>query len=166
MQKTYYFDNYDVQSQAFEVNPQNACDDNIATYAESTVGDNYRPSRRQILNSNTSLGVDLGSISKVEIRAYIGVDSNCTLHLAGLLYIDGNTIFSEDFLFTNVGPAWIDWQDITAMSTWDWTKIKNLQCVLLNGYMTEKPWGTARVYAVELKVTVVDPTGPMPMFIK
>lgn len=180
-QVTYYWNGYD-EAVHFETNPQNACNDDTADYAQSVVSNSGHTDF--MLNSNTCPGTDLGTIRKVEIRGYIAVDSNCTLEfIAGILGV----IEAGLEYVTDVGPAWTSWMDVTSIdeyftppNAWTWTYVKNLFLKLQNK-ANGVPSGTAKAYALELRVTygsetvekttssdasVKAKTSPLPLFFR
>ena len=157
MEKTYYFTDYNKvpggnwpyeSGEYWQIDPQDACNDSITDYAEGFAANGE--SLNFILTANNCPGTNLGAISKVEVRGYIEVDDNCTVEFIFLPPGGGMSGFAY---FTNVGPAWTNWYDITSFDTpFTWATVKDFD-FLLQLVAKGVPEGRARAYAVEVRVT-------------
>lgn len=129
-QALYYFNSYDAGLEAWIYDPSYMVDNITSNHARDEQG------RNQFLNGNSCPGTDLGTIIKVELRAYgHGAGDSCS----------SNTHFTPWFDCANYGDIeaitwtrqsygssgqWESWWDITtdtnAPSTWGWTNVSNL----------------------------------------
>lgn len=120
---TYYFDTS--ASYFWETNPEHMYDGSLTTFASANKkGDN------QHLKHNTCLGIDLGAITKVELRVYGYGDGDDRI---------GLTPFELDTEYLVTMPVAEDWSayvnitnDPSAPSPWTWLDVKNL--TLAHGY--------------------------------
>jgi len=145
---TYYFNDYD-GSEYWSTSPGNMTDGNDATYA-STASD----SDIQLCTSNTCAGIDLGGITKVEIRikgGYAGIPTNDILLRPVFSGGDG----SDNSSGLTIGVIeYCDWIDITtdtnSPSSWTWDSVVSLDIDV----ETEMTTGsTFRCYIVEVRIT-------------
>ena len=141
----YYFNSYDVGVEEWATTPEKMVDNNIANYASSALVDDI-----ELLDGNTCAGINLGTITKVEIRSY-GYGANGTVQIRLIPVFtggDGDIHVTSNF----VAPGWSNWIDITsdtnAPGTWNWTNVQNLDMdVKCNGT------GNAFCSKVEIQVT-------------
>ena len=152
---TYYFDNHNT-GEEWATNPSNMTDNNTSNYASTTVDNDVED-----LDSNTSAGTDLGTITKVEIRAF-GYQTNGSTGSVDLRPVfSGGDGDNHNFVpGENVGSAaWSSYFDITSDTnapTWDWTNLDNLDL--------DVEWNRASasnegfVSKVEIRVTYEDNT--------
>ena len=148
---TYYFNSYDVGT-AWSNNPAFMADGDEETIATTTTDTD-----EELLNANTCIGTDLGTITKVEIRAWGSVSvgsSSVSLtpyfsDLAGDAHNSG--IDTEE--------GWNAWVDITSDTNapvgWSWSDISNLDCLVI----FSQDFSGASVAKVEIQVTYI-PNGP------
>ncbi len=116
---TYYFDSYDIGGDEWETNPEQMVDNNLETFASTIARDGS-----QVCLTNTCPGVDLGTITKVELRVYAYGDGN-----------DLITPFSiqEDSwgnIHPGTEPGWSSWLDITLLDPpipWTWATLQSFQ---------------------------------------
>lgn len=143
---TYYFNAYDTGVTEWETNPENMVDGDTGVYADTTINDDL-----QLLTGNTCAGSDIGTITKVEIRAFNYIANVSRVYLTPVFggTDDGDT---EN---TNAGfsGAWSSYFDITedtnAPGTWGWSDVQNLDCKVAATYDA----GTLHVSKVEIRVT-------------
>ena len=120
-QTTYPYNSYDTMF-AWASNPSNMVDGNTSNYASTAFNLDV-----EILNGNVCSGTDLGTISKVEIRAFGKYSGGGVppVHDIILRAVGGMHIFSP-----STTGAWSNWYDITnnpsAPSPWTWNDVKNL----------------------------------------
>ena len=126
---TYYFNAYDIAGQEWDTDPENMVDGSIGAgdYATTAVNEQV-----QLLTANECAGVNLGSISKVEIRAYSAISGG-----AGQLYLRpkfGGADLGDQHLMNNYAEGWSNYFDITSDTNapaWNaWTDIQNLDIVV------------------------------------
>jgi hypothetical protein len=150
---TYYLNRYNVL-EAWATNPRNMVDGLITTFASSNICEDV-----ELCNSNSCPGVNLGDISKVEIRAY-------TYRTGGLGSIILRPIFGGNYDGNNHGftpplgssqATWSSWFDITnddnSPTTWTWSDIQNLDCDVQIGAMASFPVPTMYCSKVEIRIT-------------
>ena len=154
---TYYFNGYDSGVEEWSTNPSYMSDNNTANYA-STSTDN----QIHLLDSNTNGGSDLGTITKVEMRAYSYQDTGSTGTIDLRPVFSGGDGDNHNFTPANgSGSAgWSSYFDITsdtnAPSTWTWSDIQSLD--------NDVEWNsggagnTGYVSKVEIQVTYEDST--------
>lgn len=142
---TYYFNS---KSSDWENNPGNMIDGDIDTDASSTILDQI-----QTLNGNTCAGTDLGTITKVEIRAHGWISG-------GAGQVRGTPVFGgvddgDEHNFDFFAEAWSSYVDITSDTNapdWSvWTQIQNLDCDV----KALPAGGTPFVSKVEIRVTYI-----------
>jgi len=152
---TYYFNAYDSGGEEWGTTPQYMVDGDLGTEARDNPAANQ--STVQLLTGNTCDGTDLGTITKVEIRAYTWV---------GFYSFGSGTKFRPVFGGSSDGdnhedesdriPDWTYYFDITsdtnAPATWSWTDVQNLDCDIeaYNGAIVQF---THDCYKVEIQVT-------------
>jgi len=168
-EKIYYFDNYDSTvapstvtyyftergpTDAWATDPNKMVDGDTGTFAATGFDNDYEK-----CITNSCVGTNLGTITKVEIRA----NHKVTGILAST--IDIKPIFngSDDGDTEQINPffvaAWSDYFDITedtnAPGTWTWADVQNLDC----GLTAQIASGTVFVSKVEVRVTYGGSTG-------
>ena len=138
---TYYYDSYDSGGSTF-ANPGNAIDNNLTTYASAAgVGEIL------VFNSTSCDGTNLGTITKVEARAY-GYRSGTPEW-----YFECNSNFASLSLGTSAG--WTSYADITSYRSWTWAVI-----AAGDEYLTDYGVGGSFYIAkVELRVTYTEGGG-------
>jgi hypothetical protein len=150
---TYYFDSYDTGGEEWLTSPADMADVSAATYATSNLDGDV-----EHLTSNTSGGADIGTITKVEIRARTYQDND----LSGSITLrpifngaDGNDHGFTPPVATGDWSAYIDiTTDTNAPSTWSWTDVVNLDAdVVWNQNVGSN---TGFVAKVEIRVTYED----------
>ena len=123
---TYYFDAYDSGGEEWETNPANMVDGETTSRAQTVINGDV-----ELLTGNTCDETDLGTITKVEIRASVRVLNNTDD------YINLRPVFSGgDGDDHDVGHhsfhSWSDYLDITsdtnAPATWSWANVQALDC--------------------------------------
>ncbi len=155
---TYNFNAYSSAGAAW-LNPNNAIDGSVATYANVDLG----VAGTIYLSANNCPGTHLGRITAVEVRVYAygyetGLPDACILKLqpefGGTLLGTLATVFN----LTNAtyGPQWSSYIDITNDTNhpvWgvDWNDIKNLD---LNVYGERGAGALTAVYLYEAEVRV------------
>ncbi len=147
----YYFDSYD-RGEAWPVSPGNMVDGSISTYA--SVNNMGGPSYVELCEKNTCSGIDLGTISKLELRVY-GYYSGSQRDIF-LRPVFGGTEDGDNYTFVTPSTAnWSSWFDITndpnAEEEWSWSDIVALMCDVEG----ESDIGIWTLYCskVELRVT-------------
>ena len=151
---TYYFNSYDT-GEAWSTNPGYMVDGNIGNYALAS-GMDFNCV--ELCDGNTcSKKVNLGNISKVELRAY-GYYSGSQRDII-LRPIFGGTEDGDNYTFvTTTTPSWSSWFDITNdtsdledLEEWSWYDIKDLMCDV----EAEDDFGIWNLYCskVEMRVT-------------
>lgn len=142
---TYYFNS---KSSDWANNPENMIDGSVDTDSTTTTN-----TQVQALDGNTCAGTDLGTISKVEIRAYGRVSSEGH-------DVDFKPVFNgsddgdlHDSAITTV-EGWGSYIDITgdtnAPGTWGWANVQNLDCDVIADISIV---GTCTCAKVEIQVT-------------
>jgi len=123
MEVTYYFNSYDV-GEIWTNNPQKMVDNITSNYASTDTDADV-----QLLNANTCVGTNLGSISKVELRAYginDWVQNKVNFRPVFNGVADGDIHVSTIHTSNN----WSNRMDITsdtnAPGSWSWSDIQNL----------------------------------------
>ena len=144
---TYYFNAYDVGVEEWTNNPDRMVDNNTGLYASTSTD-----TQVQLLTGNTCPGTDLGTISKVEIRAYGIVDhptSKVNFRPVFGGASDGNLHVSS----IHSSNAWSNYIDITAdynaPAAWAWSDVPNLDCDVIYDQFTTG----GSVSKVEIRVT-------------
>ncbi|MBE3122961.1 MAG: discoidin domain-containing protein [Thermoplasmata archaeon] len=124
--KTYYFDSY-YPASGWTNNPQYMVDGNISTFASTSDDEQI-----EMLDGNTCLGTELGTITKVEIRAYgyyASSGNSADIRLTPFFPIMG-TKNTYVFDCTN-SPSWSAWFDITNDSSapeWSFSTLTYFDC--------------------------------------
>ena len=144
---TYYFNAYDSGGEEWESNPSYMVDGFDDRYAvASGIGD------VQLLTGNTCAGTNLGTITKVELRAFAasGTDYD-DVYLRPVFPLTGD---GDNHDIGSLGGEWSAYIDITsdtnAPETWSWTNVQNLDCDVEDyGENLVRP----RVSKVEIRVT-------------
>ncbi len=154
---TYYFDAYDVGAEEWAILPGKMVDGDTAEAATTNDADVVDT---QLLTGNTSDGTDLGTITKIEIRAWVSVHSA----LSPGVYLrpvfgggDGDNHAVPDTL-----GAYIPWVDITsdtnAPGSWSWANVDDLDMDVETFTVSDiVPCG---VMIVEIRVTYTPGAGP------
>jgi len=127
----YYFDSYN-EEQRWEGDPENMVDGSTFTFAIGNSGGVQENDR------NTCSGVDLGTITKVELRfhGYASeiVGEETVIKLSP--YFKGSEIGDEHSEILTTSPFWSTYFDITADSNapeWGWKDVGNLWVVVFAG---------------------------------
>jgi hypothetical protein len=154
---TYYFDAYNA-GEAWLHDPEYMVDDILENYASCKVDQ-----KNEWLTRNTCPGTDLGTISKVEIRAYgyiLRVEDYVNLRP---VFTGGDgSEHDAELPLTEPNAGWGSYIDITtdgihAPSSWTWLNVQNLDCDAL----CHHPHGQTKlnyVAKVEIRVTYTPPT--------
>jgi len=147
---TYYFNAYDEGGEEWFSYPERMVDGATGTVAGGM------EEEIQLLTGNTCRGTDLGTITKVELRAYGTIGG----FVAGVLLrpVFSGSSDGDDHNLSEVSDDWTDYVDITsdtnAPGTWSWTNVQNLDCdAEVYGGMS------AGVAKVEIRVTYTGDTG-------
>lgn len=130
-------------------NPDQAIDPSAATYSNTTT-----VNAKLRLDENESDGSDLGTISKVEMRAIVNVQGFSAMTMTPyFLGVSGGTALTGVDLSPEA-PSWIPWEDITsdtnAPGSWDWIDVRDLD---IEFEMTAFSGGDVRVHIAEIRVT-------------
>ena len=140
---TYYFN---AKSSDWDTNPENMIDGSVDTDASTATNDQI-----QLLTGNTCDGTSLGTISKVELRAYGSISGGASQLRTTPVF--GGSDDGDEHNMDYYVEGWSSYEDITsdtnAPGTWDWNDIQNLDCkakAYING-------GTAICAKVEIEVT-------------
>jgi hypothetical protein len=126
-QTTYYFDDYYYRD-TWASNPGNMVDGDTGNYASTSVGGDV-----ERCDNNTCQGIDYGTISKTEMRAYGYYNSNQKDII--LTPVFNGTTNGEEYIFeTTTTPGWSQWFNITdddnkSVESWDWDDVKLLDCL-------------------------------------
>lgn len=113
----------------------------------------------QLCNTNTCPGTDLGTITKVEIRAY-GQEAqtgNVSLYLQPVF--SGGNGDTHDLLpdFSFGSNVWSQWFDITsdtnAPGTWSWSDVQNLDMTVYGEQNESGPGSVQRIGKIDIRVT-------------
>lgn len=151
--ETYYFDSFS-DAEHWEVDWANISDGDENTYGKTRK--DYNPVH--LLNGNTCPGTDLGTISKVEVRA----KGYYTFLFPQTIRIDIRPVFAggdgdnHTFTLPKDTGDWSEWFDITsdtnAPPTWSWDNVSGLDCDL-EALDIMAPYCSK----VEIRVTVTAP---------
>ena len=122
---TYYFNEYNPDGEVWDKRPGYAVNNVLALYAYTSINNEV-----ERLTGNSCLGTDLGTISKVELRAYTYGDGDDELYIRPE-FVGGTGV--NHITVPGVLPAdWGGYQDITNdtnhPSPWTWTALQNLEC--------------------------------------
>ena len=130
---TYYFNSYDVGT-VWDTDPEKMADGDADTYALANVENSEDT---ELLDENECDGADLGTISKVEIRAkHYEADSQDPTWVQFSLQPFIVAVGGDATAVANTATAaWCDWVDITNFTTptkesWSWTDIQNLNVLV------------------------------------
>lgn len=123
---TYYFDAYDDGGFEWTTTPAYAVDNILTNYASTTVNND-----QELLTSNTCPGTNLGTITKVEIRAYAYGDGDDELIIAS--FFPGGFGAAHITVPGAGSPGtWGAYQDITndpnAPNWSDWAHVQSVTC--------------------------------------
>ena len=126
-------------------------DNNLINYANTSINADV-----QLLDDNNCSGISLGTITKIELRAYGNYTNG--INSANIIIrpvFDG--IFEGDnYTWSSVGTSkdWSSLFDITedaeAPSSWTWTNVTNLDCEIES---EGTPSFNLACYKVEIRVT-------------
>ncbi|MBN2668438.1 MAG: T9SS type A sorting domain-containing protein [Bacteroidales bacterium] len=154
---TYYFNGYNTSNPgSWDSNPANVVDGSTSTLGADNENGDYL-----YLNSNTCSGTNLGTITKVELRAYHQnnwTSSQTTSNVVPRLipYFNGATAGGNyndavgNYSTAAYGSSFNITLDGSAPGTWSWSDVQNLDCRL----ETYRPnSGNLSVYRVEIIVT-------------
>jgi len=155
---TYYFNAYDVGVNEWANTPENMVDGDTGTEAWTNQNNDV-----QLLTGNTCAGTDLGTITKVELRAF-GYISNVSRVALVPVFAGINDGDSHNAI-TNFTPgAWSSYFDITedtnAPISWAWSDVQNLDCNVIATYDS----GNLHCYKVEIQVTYTAVVPPVVIF--
>jgi len=146
---TYYFNAYDSGGEEWENTPADMVDGNEATNANAF----WETGMVQLNNGNNCAGTDLGTISKVEIRALRnGIASNQEIVYRPVF--GGSSDGNDHAQATGTSKAWGAYIDITSDTnspeTWTWTNVRDLDIdvVANTGFIA-----AINCYEVEIRVT-------------
>ena len=147
---TYYWTAYDF---SYWNNPGNMTDGSTRTFADATI-----QFTQQLNTTNTCNGTNLGTITKVEIRAYGYVDSPFT-PIKIFLFICLGGICLDEYVWRSLpAPAWSEYFDITfagiAPTPWTWNDIRSLGVVVMSG---SEFYSAVYCGRVEVRVTYTPP---------
>ena len=124
--ETYYFDSYNA-GEAWNKTPDLMVDGDEMYYAGTTYDGDV-----ELCNGNTCDGTDLGTITKVEIRAKASYNETRPYLILRPVFSggDGDNHSFRPTAYPNA--SWSDWFDITndsnAPRVWDWVHIDDLDC--------------------------------------
>jgi hypothetical protein len=153
---TYYFNSYSI-GETWATNPSYMVDDSISTYASTTVNGDV-----ELCNGNNCSGLNLGNITKVELRVY-GYYTGTQRDIILRPVFSGTTDGLNYYYSTESSPAWSRWFDITTDPykplAWSWTDIKNLDC----DAEAKSNIGFFTLYCskVEIRVTYIPNSNPV-----
>jgi hypothetical protein len=154
-QMTYYFNRHD-QTEIWATNPDNMVDGNISKYASTTIQNDV-----ELCDTNTCNGSSLGTISKVELRAY-GYCSNGHRDIILQPVFNGQTHGNNYSYSPSSTPAWSGWFDITndpgrysrgVFVPWNWSEIRNLDSDVTSQYIQFGGAFNLLCSKIELRVT-------------
>jgi hypothetical protein len=158
---TYYFNNWSDRDSWVDTDPAEMVDGSTSTFSTDNVNGHYVH-----LNANQYTSGGIGTITQVEVRAYIqnnwtSAQTTRTAVLSMTPYFNGSTAGSA------YGPsaqrwdtaAWTSYYDITndanGPGTWSWSDVANLDMRVT----TVRPQiGQVKVFRVEIRVTYTPPT--------
>jgi uncharacterized repeat protein (TIGR01451 family) len=153
---TYYFNSYSA-GQVWATNPANMVDGIETSYASTVIQNDV-----QLLDANNATGIDLGTITSVEIRAYGYYSSD---DLVNLVPIFGGANIGDthaDAVPATTG-AWGSWFNITvdtnAPTIWTWADVQNLDVDVI--YIKSGGGQLTYVGEVEIKVLYTSNTVPV-----
>ena len=121
---TYYFNDWDL-GEAWPTDADNMADGEENSYASTA------ENAVQLLDSNTCDGTDLGTISKVELRAKAAVFNVFSDYIYLRPVFSGGDGDNNDIGELD-NDTWSGWLDITsdtnAPATWSWANVQALDC--------------------------------------
>ena len=145
---SFYFDAYLSGVEEWTTNPGNMVDGNTSNFASTPIVSDV-----ELCINNTCNGSDLGTVSKVEIRAhgkYLGMYQRDIILRPVFYGMDGdNHVF-----VTTPSADWSQWFDITDDTNapdWDWIRVRDLDCDVESG--SSPPGTTVYCSKVEIRVT-------------
>ena len=144
---TYYFNSYNV-GEAWDIDPENMVDGNTGTMT----GWQGQDGKVQLCNGNNCDGTNLGTISKVEIRAYGQLSALPALHYIRPVFSgvdDGDNHQNPISLFEGWGGLVDITSDTNAPGSWTWAAVKNLDCDIY----TDSTGGSVKCGKIEIIVT-------------
>jgi hypothetical protein len=151
---TYYFNAWST-AEEWKTTPQNMVDGTESNYAETKTANDV-----ELLTGNDCPGTDLGTISKVEIRAFgYCDDADNGAYLRPIFDLgDGS---NYDAAIPPATGAWGLYRDITidppnAPSAWIWSNVSTLDCDV--EYYSGAKADDVYVGEVEIRVTYYTPT--------
>jgi hypothetical protein len=153
---TYYFNSYNI-GETWASNPSYMVDDSTSTYASTTANGDV-----ELCNGNSCNGLNLGNITKVELRVY-GYYTGTQRDIILRPVFSGTTDGLNYYYSTGSSPAWSRWFDITTdpykTLAWTWTDIKNLDCDV----EAKSNIGFFTLYCskVEIRVTYIPNSNPV-----
>ena len=141
---TYYFNAYVT---GVWTDPAKMVDGILTNYGSTT-----STGATQVLTGNDCPGTDLGTITKVEIRAYGYGDADDLLELIAVFAAgDGNLKSAAP----GTSPVWSAYYNITtdtnAPSPWTWSAVQSLDCKVI--FTKSDKSNTMRCARVEIRVT-------------
>lgn len=146
---TYYFDAYS-GTDNWTTNPANMVDGNTGTFASTTT----RLTDYQDNTGNTCPGTDLGTITKVELRAYGYYQTSGGVNLRLIPRFGGSSNGDNHDLALGTSAAWTSWADITADTnapgSWAWSDVDNLDVRVAGSWGT----GSRTVYCAKIEIQV------------
>lgn len=149
---TYYFDVRSLLSWTFS--PSNMIDGFLTTYASETTD-----GKKQELTETTGPGIDLGTITKVELRVYAYGDGDDRIDLSFVV-----TMNPEYQTTPGTSAGWGAYQDVTAdpiIDGWTWAKVASLpECELFVELDCVAKANTMYCAKVEIRVTYTPEAPP------
>lgn len=147
---TYYFNS---KSTSVWTNPEKMIDDILTNYAYTSSG-----GAMEVLDGNSGPGTNIGTITKVEIRAYAYGDDNDRIDFTPVF--GGSDDGDEHQTTPGVSPgSWGLYQDITSdinhPSPWTWGAVQALDCKVEK--VTVSKSNQMNCAKVEIKVTYTPP---------
>jgi hypothetical protein len=148
----YYYDEYDTETGHWD-NPSYMVDGLLSTFSSET-----HNSANHLISTNCP-ALNLGTITKVEIRAY-GYTANPgdTIRLDPVYDSYGDVGASFDLTGS---PEWTDWADITTATympnPWSWTDFTDETGLVIQVIRNEVEGATMYCAKVELRITYTTP---------
>jgi len=148
---TYYF-NHRSSTNAWQYDPNKMVDGDLGTFASTNLTSDI-----ELCDENTCDGTDLGTITKVEARAYIKVTGILASTIQFIPYFGGASDGDTEVMSPVFAEAWAGYYDITsdtnAPGSWAWTDVRDLDYKLIAQIAS----GTVFVAKVEIQVTYTTP---------
>ncbi len=155
----YYFDGYNA-GVAWANNPEYMVD-GVNAYANSAMFSG-QTNDTQECTSNTCPGTNLGTITKVEIRAsgHRAQINNVAMYLQP--EFTGGSGDQHDLLSNNIPNYtftvdWSDWMEITndtnAPGTWTWSDVQSMDMTVYGEINDNGPGAQQRIAKIEIRVT-------------